>query len=275
VLVTRLAPTPSGYLHLGNAVNFLLTAWTAAAAGGKLLLRIDDIDAARTRREYLDDIFSTIALLGLSIDGGPRDPADFLAHHSQSHRIAEYRAALARLSAGGFPMYACDCSRRTLAELRRRNPDDADAHLCRAGTVPFVAGRSVWRARTDPLLGEWSQQLGDFVLWRRDDLPAYQLTSVVDDERLGVTHIVRGADLRASTQAQLWLAGAMGARGVLGATYLHHELVTDALGIKLSKSDGASSVRALAHEPGGPAQIRAIAAEIAVRAGIAATPSGL
>jgi glutamyl-tRNA synthetase len=268
VLVTRLAPTPSGYLHLGNAVNFLLTAWTAAAAGGRVLLRIDDIDAGRTRPEYLEDIFSTLAWLELQIHGGPRDPADFLAHHSQTLRIAQYRAALGKLLASGLPMYACACSRRDLAQLRRLHPDDPGAHLCRSGDVPFVAGRSTWRARTDPSLGDWVQQLGDFVLWRRDDLPAYQLTCVVDDERLGVNHIVRGADLSSSTRAQLWLAGFLGARGVLTATYVHHELVTDALGVKLSKSAGASSVRALAHAPGGLAAIRETAAAIAVRAGI-------
>lgn len=268
MLITRIAPTPSGLLHLGNAVNFLLAQWLAAAAGGRLLLRIDDIDTARRRREYLDDIFTTIAVLDLDITDCPTGPDDFLARHSQTRHLSSYRAALDQLVAGGFPMYACSCSRATLAELARRYPGQPEAHRCREGGHAYVPGAAAWRARTEPELGAWVGELGDFVIWRRDDLPAYQLTSVVDDQRLGISHVVRGADLQAATGAQLWLAARLGARGVTDATYIHHRLVRGPDGQKLSKSAGASSVRSVAATPGGLERIRRTAIAAAREVGI-------
>lgn len=273
MLTTRIAPTPSGLLHLGNAVNFLLNQWLAQAAGGRLLLRVDDIDTARRRPEYLADIFATIAALGLQVSDGPTGTADFLAHHSQTLRLTQYRAALRHLVDSGFPMYPCPCSRRDLAGLPRDDRGQLLGHLCRDGGREFIAGSTTWRARTEPELGDWVGEHGDFVIWRRDDLPSYQLTSVVDDQRLGITHIVRGADLRAATGAQLWLAAGLDARGVLDATYIHHRLLLGPAGQKLSKSAGANSVRALVATPSGLEQIHAAARVVAAEVGIPAPPS--
>lgn len=261
MLVTRIAPTPSGYLHLGNAVNFLLTAWLAEQAQGRVALRIDDIDLARRRTEYLDDIFATIDRLGLHIDGGPRNTAEHLARYSQSLRIGQYRDALTALRERGLPMYRCPCSRRELAVA-------GGAHICRDGRHNSGTQQAAWRAMVSPDLGTWTAELGDFVVWRRDDLPSYQLTSVVDDEDLGTTLIVRGIDLQPSTQAQLWLAAHLGAEQVLAAEYVHHPLVLGPRGEKLSKSAGAESVRTLAGTAAGKRAIFAAAVSVAGPLGI-------
>src|SRR5690606_41399145 len=118
MLVTRIAPTPSGLLHLGNAWSFTLTWLAARAAGGHVWLRIDDLDAARAQDEYLEDIFASLRWLGLDWDSGPRDVADFKARYSQTLRLDRYRAAVETLKAGGH-LYACTCTR---SQLRGAGP---------------------------------------------------------------------------------------------------------------------------------------------------------
>jgi glutamyl-tRNA synthetase len=118
-LRTRIAPTPSGFLHAGNAVNFLITHELARAARGTLLLRIDDLDAERARPEYLDDIFRSLEWLGIDWDEGPTGPEDFLRNWSQRSRIERYSELLLGLRKGGH-LYACECSRKAVPGL----------HLC-------------------------------------------------------------------------------------------------------------------------------------------------
>ncbi|GAB4092741.1 nucleotidyl transferase family protein [Flaviaesturariibacter terrae] len=249
---TRIAPTPSGYLHRGNALSFLLTAARAQAAGARLLLRIDDMDRERVRPEYVADIFETLRFLQITPDEGPRDPADFEAAWSQRLRMPLYTAALDRLAAEGL-VFACTCSR---ADLLRAQPDGIYTGTCRNKGLPLNTPGASWRLRTEPdleLLVHRQQGEAirarlpvaqtDFVVRKKDGCAAYQLSSLVDDVHFGVDHIVRGEDLWESTLAQLYLAGRLGSDAFLRCSFEHHPLLTDASGEKLSKSAGADSIR--------------------------------
>lgn len=266
MLISRIAPTPSGFLHLGNAVNFLLTERLVRAGGGLLILRIDDMDATRMRSEYLADIFWALEWLGISPDLGPRSPADFLANfRTDSARL------WAELNAADLPTYVCRCSRRDRAA---RPADQADP--CLHAGLAYEAGRTAIRIHvpretfvtipgSPPTVRDLAAELGDFVLWRRDNLPSYQLASVVADRDLAVNLVVRGEDLLASTAAQLHLASALGAAGFRLARFIHHPLVTDEGGHKLSKSAGAYSLRQLARLPDGRDRVFAAADQLAQR----------
>ena len=235
-VVARLAPTPSGYLHLGNAVNFVLTWLLTRRAGGTLHLRIDDLDRARLRPAYLDNIFRVIDWLGLDYDHGPSGPDDFLRHHSQLLHLPAYNAVLARLRL-----------RPGLVRASQRTRTNETA-----AAVPLETPGAAWRAHvppsteisfTDAGQGETRVPLGalmpDFVIRKKDGVAAYQVASVVDDLRLGTTLVVRGLDLLPSTAAQLWLAAQLSETVAFNAAqvqFCHHPLLTDAAGQKLSKS---------------------------------------
>jgi glutamyl-tRNA synthetase len=248
VIRSRLAPSPSGRLHLGNAVNFLLTWLMVRKAGGTLRLRIDDADCLRTKPEYLEDIFLQLDWLGITWDEGPTGPDDFHRRFSQQLRLARYREFLAELRRLGH-LYPCGCSRRMIRSLapdgvypgfcRRRSAEPGEGEAIRVrvpeGSVFRVDGQEV------PLC----KAMGDFVLWRKEDLPAYQLVSLVDDLDDRINLIVRGQDLLASTAAQLFLAGLHGDNFFAGGVFRHHPLVLGEDGRKLSKSDGALSLAAL------------------------------
>ncbi|WP_317191245.1 glutamate--tRNA ligase family protein [Hymenobacter sp. BT523] len=235
-MVSRLAPTPSGYLHLGNAVNFVLTWLLTRQAGGVLHLRIDDLDRARLRPAYLDNIFRVIDWLGIDYDHGPSGPDDFLRHHSQLLHLPEYNRVLRRLAQQPGLVHA---SQRT----RTGGPDAA---------VPLHTPGAAWRVHVptgteicfpDAWQGETIVPLGalmpDFVVRKKDGVAAYQVASVVDDLRLGTNLIVRGLDLQPSTAAQLWLAEQLAETAgfnVSRVQFYHHPLLTNAAGQKLSKS---------------------------------------
>ena len=238
--LARLAPTPSGFLHEGNRLNFRRTADLARALGASLALRIDDADAARYRREYAEDIFATLRDMGIAWTVGPVDVDDFERNWSQRAKTEYYRQQLREAIRCGLPVYACACSRS-----RQSGPARGGcAGGCRGRSLPLEPGRTALRAAIDggtqvTVGGEvipLEEEMGDFVIWRRDDLPAYQLVSVVEDRDLGVTHVVRGRDLLASSAAQIHLAQWMEAANVVEAVYVHHELITDTTGAKLSKS---------------------------------------
>lgn len=238
--MTRIAPTPSGFLHAGNRLNFRRTADLAAELGAELALRIDDVDASRYRREYAEDIFATLEEMGIAWAVGPRDVDDFEAHWSQRAKTEVYRAELERALSRGLRVYACSCSRA----VQSGSASGGCAGGCRDRDLPLEAGRTALRVAVDPgtMVDVGTErvaldiEMGDFVVWRRDGMPAYQLVSVIDDRDLGVTHIVRGRDLLPSSAAQVHLSPWLEAEGVGHATYVHHELVTDASGAKMSKT---------------------------------------
>ena len=241
-IVGRLAPTPSGYLHLGNAVNFVLTWLLVRRAGGTLHLRIDDLDRARLRRGYLENIFRVIDWLGLDYDHGPSGPDDFLRHHSQLLHLPEYNRVLRRLAQQPGCVYGSP---------RSRSGGGA------AGAVPLATPGVAWRAQvpagTTVAWPDGSQgnvcvplatEMPDFIVRKKDGVAAYQLASVVDDLRLGTTLIVRGLDLLPSTAAQLWLATQLSETRSFNPgrmQFYHHGLLTDAAGNKLSKTTQAAS----------------------------------
>lgn len=239
-MLTRIAPTPSGFLHEGNRLNFRVTADLAKSLGAALALRIDDADATRYRREYAEDIFATLHDMGIAWTVGPSDVDDFEQHWSQRAKTEFYREQLHEAIASGLPVYACACSR-----AQQAGPASGGcAGGCRSRSLALEPGRTALRVAidvdTEVTMGEevvpLGEAMGDFVIWRRDDLPAYQLVSVLEDRDLGVTHIVRGRDLLSSSAAQVHLAQWTGAPNVAEAFYVHHELVTDSAGAKLSKS---------------------------------------
>lgn len=230
----RLAPTPSGYLHSGNAVNFVLNWLTARLNKGSLLLRIDDLDAGRKRSEYVQDIFDSLDWLGLDWDAGPRSVTDFENNWSQHLRIPLYNKQLDQLRAMGL-LFACRKSRSELAPFEGKYPEMFRDQGCSLDD-PDVS----WRIRTPA-----GFSMPDFVVRRRDGLPAYQIASMVDDVYFGITHTIRGLDLEPSTQAQQWLASCLGDTNFLKIKFLHHPLLLDASGEKLSKSAGSSSLQAM------------------------------
>lgn len=237
----RFAPTPSGFLHIGNALNFTLNWFVARLDGGKILLRIDDLDADRKRPEYVADIFESLEWLGLDWDEGPRSQEDFEKNWSQHRRLTLYFKALEKLRDTGL-LFACRKSRRDLAPFGGDYPPEFREQNLR------LDGEDVaWRIETPS-----GFPLPDFVVRRRDGIPAYQLASLVDDLHFGVTHVVRGADLEASTQAQLYLAECLGETNFLKIRFLHHPLITDEQGEKLSKSAGSTSLKAMRESGAGP-----------------------
>jgi glutamyl/glutaminyl-tRNA synthetase len=239
---TRIAPTPSGFLHLGNVLSFSLTAALARRAGAAILLRIDDLDRERVSREYVEDIFVTLSFLGIPWDEGPKDVLEFDRSWSQVHRLGMYREALDRLRFDGR-VFACDCSR---SKILRERGDGVYPGTCRGRGLALDMERCSWRVRTEVSGGaRLPLEMKDFVVRKKDGFPAYQLTSVVDDLYYGIDLVVRGDDLRASTAAQLWLAGVLGREEFGRIRFCHHALLMASAEEKLSKSAGATSVRYL------------------------------
>lgn len=272
---TRIAPTPSGFLHVGNGAAFVLAWKLAREAGGKLLLRIDDLDAERVRPEHVGDIFDTLHWLGVDWDEGPRDAEDLHRHWSQHARLAHYRDLLGQLREGGH-LYACDCSRKMIAQ--RGGTLEYDGH-CRRRGLDLEQPDVAWRLRLRPgvLLDmrTWPdgkpQRLPlsapDPVLRQRNGRPAYQAASLADDLQFRVDTIVRGMDLLPSTLVQLYIAQALGRTAFSAVRFLHHPLLRDAEGGKLSKSKGAGSLRSMREAGLDARAVHARAAQLLEQAG--------
>jgi glutamyl-Q tRNA(Asp) synthetase len=241
----RFAPTPSGPLHMGSIAAALACALDARAQHGTWLLRFDDLDTPRNQTGAVQHIAQTLRALGLHWQGEPI---------FQSQRTALYSAALAQLS----PFtYACECSRKQVAEQGVFNPESNEniySGRCKNLQKIFTLGKNSLRiqiekiaaqniAFCDRACGHITQNLatevGDFVLQRADKFFSYHLANVVDDAALGISHIVRGADLLPSTVRQLALAGALHYPKL---TYLHIPVVMGADGQKLSKQNLAPAV---------------------------------
>lgn len=251
---SRIAPTPSGWLHIGNACAFVWTWLWVKKLGGKLLLRIDDLDEERKRAEYVADIFYTLDWLQIEVDEGPSGPDEFERTYAQRHRMDDYLRALTRLQDQGM-VYACTCSRTDIRAIRQ---DGIYPGTCRNREIPLTQDAAAWRVRVpqhallrwqDGWMGPQSlrldQQMGDFVVRRKDGLPAYQVASLVDDGHWHINLVVRGEDLLDSTAAQLFLAPYAGYPAFQSVSFIHHPLITDREGTKLSKSLGGYAVARL------------------------------
>lgn len=255
--LTRIAPTPSGFLHLGNAYSFLLTQALAKKHGAKILLRIDDLDRERYRTEYVQDIFDTLDFLEIEIDFGPKSLREVETEWSQVHRMQLYEEALAKLRTTG-KVFSCDCSRNKIQQI---DPRGYYLGQCLDRRIMLDKPDTAWRVNT--LEADFTQfteypnfrktdlipeETAFYVVRKKDRLPAYHLTSVVDDLHLGVDLIVRGKDLYSSTLAQLDLARLLGEERFVQSTFLHHELIKGANQSKLSKSAGDTSIQFLRKE---------------------------
>jgi glutamyl-Q tRNA(Asp) synthetase len=244
--IGRFAPSPTGPLHAGSLVAAMASYLDARAHHGRWLLRIEDVDEARTVPGSAASIGHALSALGMHADG------DVLW---QSTRKEAYAAALARLNSH---VYACGCSRREIADSRIGTAGDGSAiypGTCRNGLAHGKTARA-WRVRVpdpgaeneciafeDRWAGWVTQHLaaeaGDFVLKRADGFWAYQLAVVVDDADQGVTHVVRGADLLDSTPRQIYLQRLL---DMPTPQYMHVPVVSNAVGEKLSKQTGAQAL---------------------------------
>jgi glutamyl/glutaminyl-tRNA synthetase len=258
----RLAPSPTGLLHLGHARTFWIAAQRAKEHNGILILRNEDLDPQRSREEFAEAMIEDLRWLGIRWGEGPDCGGEY-GPYEQSARREHYLEAWQRLRDGGF-IYPCTCSRKDLAQAANA-PNDLDDEPIYPGNCrersdgpSFAKPDGVnWRFRvpdgeeigvTDLNLGRKSymagRDFGDFLVWRRDDVPAYQLAVVVDDAAMQITEIVRGIDLLKSTARQLLLMRSLGL-GAKTPTYFHCELLRDASGARLAKRHDALSIRHL------------------------------
>lgn len=275
----RLAPSPTGHLHLGHARTFWVAAERARRAHGTLLLRNDDLDRARCRPEYVAAFQEDLRWLGIDWQG---------PMVSQSERLPRYRAALARLHAAGH-VFPCSRSRRDVLEAagapHEGGADDEPVYPAEfrppPGTpLPELEDRIAvnWRFRVpdglalsfhDACAGEQhavaGRDFGDFLVWRKDDGPSYQLATTVDDAELGITEVVRGADLIRSTFRQLLLYAAL---AWPAPRFYHAPLLLDERGQRLAKRHDALAMRTLRLQGLSPAAVlRQFAADLGGDAG--------
>jgi glutamyl/glutaminyl-tRNA synthetase len=279
----RLAPSPTGYLHIGHARTFA-TAWRRAReAGGALVMRMEDLDRERSRAEYAEAALEDLRWLGMDWDEGP-DVGGAFGSYAQSERLEVYLAAWKWLLEGGY-IYRCRCSRKDLAAAvsaphegagHGQEPDDEPVYpgTCRA--LHAEPGASLageegqprgmnWRFRVpdgeavefeDLNLGMQryvaGTDFGDFLVWRRDGVPSYQLACVADDAAMRITEVVRGADLLKSTARQILLNRAL---GYADPKWFHCELSVDERGRRLAKRHDALSIRELRRRGMTPAEI--------------------
>jgi glutamyl/glutaminyl-tRNA synthetase len=285
----RLAPSPTGYLHLGHARTFWIAQQRAQANGGVLVLRNEDLDAQRFKLEFVGAMLEDLKWFGFAWQEGP-DCGGAFGPYNQSERLEFYQAAMRKLLAGGF-IYPCTCSRsdvkralsaphqgedepvypgtcREKFDLRaEKGAFDADIKTGSPLAPPPSAPKRNWRFRvpdgeaitfTDGQCGPQrfvaGEDFGDFVVWRHDGVPAYQLSVVVDDAAMQITEVVRGADLLPSTARQLLLYRAL---GVPVPRFHHCPLMTDEKGVRLAKRHDALSLRRLREEGISPEQLRA------------------
>ncbi len=251
---TRFAPSPSGRLHLGHALSAVLGHSLARECGGRFLIRIEDLDQGRCRREFVEGIYEDLRWLGLDWDGEPL---------VQSRRTDHYAAALDRLREQGL-VYACFCTRAEITQSLtaphgdagsaypgtcRPLPDNPERrastpHCWRLDSAKALnaVGLPSWTEQDDRTFGAREEDIGDAILARKDAPSSYHLSCVVDDADSGVDLVVRGDDLRPSTPVQRLLQTLL---GVPEPHYLHHRLVTHADGRRLAKRDLAPTLAAM------------------------------
>jgi glutamyl/glutaminyl-tRNA synthetase len=254
----RLAPSPTGLLHLGHARTFWAAQQRALQFGGTLVLRSEDLDRARCKPEFVAATTEDLRWFGFKWQEGP-DVGGPFGPYNQSDRYDSYRKALEKLKGGGL-VYPCTCSHKDIlnALSAPHETDEGPVYpgTCRANRKSDIVHRKYsWRFRVPdgeivpfvdgsfgPLQFVAGKDFGDFVVWRHDDVPAYQLAVVVDDAAMQITEAVRGADLLLSTARQLLLYRAL---GLEPPAFYHCPLVTDEGGVRLAKRHDALSLRAL------------------------------
>jgi glutamyl-tRNA synthetase len=272
----RLAPSPTGMLHVGHAKTFWTAYQRARDAGGTLLMRMDDLDPDRSRGEYAEAAMEDLRWLGIRWQEGPDKPGmgGPYGPYVQSKRQSLYENAWRKLMRRGF-LYPCRCTRKELAALASAPHEGAKAHVddepiypgtCRNRTGETAqlpgptSGRmgveaANWRFRvSDGLAVEFYDQhlgpqrfvagvdFGDFLVWRKDNVPSYQLACAVDDAAMEISEVVRGADLLKSTARQILLLRAL---GYAAPSWYHCSLVADHHGQRLAKRHDALSLRAM------------------------------
>ena len=265
--VGRLAPSPTGLLHLGHAATFWRAFTRAREHRGTLLLRNEDLDKKRSKLHFVEAMVEDLDWLGISWQPPMLN---------QSERLPLYRQAFEQLLATGL-VYNCSCSRKDLSRVAQAPHENADPEplyegRCRANIVrssdeaptPGAAyrlrvpdGEAI--AFTDRNLGPQSfaagKDFGDFVLWSRDGIPSYQLTCVVDDTATGIAEVVRGLDLLKSTARQILLQRAL---NLPTPAYFHTPLLTDEQGVRLAKRHDALALRTLRERGLTPADVIAL-----------------
>ena len=267
----RIAPSPTGWLHIGHACTFWTAYRRALEQNGVLVFRNEDLDPQRSKAEFAAAMIEDLRWLGIRWQEGP-DVGGAFSPYEQSRRREFYLDTWRKLRDGGF-LYPCTCSRRDLASSAaapnegddepiypgrcREKVAEAQGYETPAGvnwrfrvpdgeTVGFADGRQGARQFVA------GRDFGDFVVWRRDDVPAYQLAVVADDAAMQITEVVRGADLLKSTARQLLLIQAL---GLFVPAYYHCDLVRDETGQRLAKRHDALSLRALRRRGMAPQQV--------------------
>ena len=259
----RIAPTPTGHLHLGHAATFWRAFQHAREANGALIFRIEDLDTQRCHPEFSSAAAEDLRWLGITWDEGPDTGGPF-APYRQSQRTDWFLQVWKKLHQGGF-IYPCTRSRRDVAaaaQAPHADYEEAEPIFPAAwrpapeAAQKFSSPSTVnWRFRVpdgakisfaDPLQGtqQWTagKDFGDFLVWRRDGVPAYELAVVADDHAMQITEVVRGADLLKSTARQILLYQALGWKP---PQWAHTDLLRDAQGRRLAKRHDALSLRAL------------------------------
>jgi glutamyl/glutaminyl-tRNA synthetase len=274
----RLAPSPTGLLHLGHARTFWIAQQRAQSHRGTLILRNEDLDRTRSRLEFVNAMMEDLRWFGFHWQEGP-DCGGPCAPYSQCDRRPFYLAAFEKLKSGGF-IYPCACSRQDVLRALQAPHAGEDEPIypgtCRPEkriSTPSIAAsvnpatRLNWRFQVpdDKIIlfvdGHCGPQefvagrdFGDFVVWRHDDLPSYQLAVVVDDAAMAVTEVVRGEDLLKSTARQLLVYRAL---GLTPPKFYHCPLITDEAGLRLAKRHDALSLRTLRAKGASPEGLRA------------------
>lgn len=269
----RLAPSPTGYLHLGHVRTFWVAQARAQEHGGSLLLRNEDLDRARCRPEFVAAALEDLRWFGLHWSEGP-DVGGPHTPYNQSERMPHYIAAFERLRESGL-IYPCFCSRqdvlRALSAPHQGEEEPIYPGTCRSseplGSDTPRAGVS-WRFRVPtahpvefidghlgPQCSTAGRDFGDFLIWRKDDLPSYQLAVVEDDAAMEISEVVRGQDLITSTFRQLLLYKAL---GHTPPAFYHCALMTDVNGVRLAKRNNATALRTLRAQGRSPDELRSL-----------------
>jgi glutamyl-tRNA synthetase len=254
----RLAPSPTGLLHLGHARTFWIAQQRAKENDGTLILRNEDLDSTRFKMEFVPAMIEDLGWFGFEWQEGP-DCGGPYAPYNQSERMHFYSAALEKLRLGGF-IYPCTCTRKDI-RLAASAPHAEDDEVIYPGTCRQIRQSEIgnrkfsWRFRVpkgetvafnDGNCGAQAfvagKDFGDFVVWRHDGVPAYQLACVLDDAAMRITEVVRGYDLLISTARQLLLYRAL---GLEPPVFFHCELMKDDSGVRLAKRHNALSLRLL------------------------------